>query len=85
MDFELTEEQRMWRASVQEFCAREIKPYAAEFDSRAELNEEAFRKMAALGLLGLNIPEAYGGAGVDAISAALAIEACGWADGGTAL
>jgi alkylation response protein AidB-like acyl-CoA dehydrogenase len=41
--------------------------------------------MASIGLLGLNIPEAQGGAGVDAVGAALAIEELGWADGGTAL
>lgn len=85
MNFRLTEEQSMWRSAVHEFCAREIKPFAAEFDLSAELNEEAFTKMGSLGMLGLNIPEQYGGAGVDAVSAAIAIEECGWADGGTAL
>jgi len=85
MDFELNEEQRMWKAAVHDFCAEQVKPAAAEFDEKAALNEAAFEKMAPLGLLGLNIPEGYGGAGVDAISAALAIEELGWADGGTAL
>jgi alkylation response protein AidB-like acyl-CoA dehydrogenase len=85
MDFELNEEQRMWKAAVHEFCAEQVKPAAAEYDEQASLNEAAFGKMAALGLLGLNIPESYGGAGIDAISAALAIEELGWADGGTAL
>lgn len=85
MDFNLTDEQRMWRSAVHDFCAHEIKPHAAEFDVSAELNQQAFQKMGPLGLLGLNVPEAYGGAGVDAISAAIAIEECGWADGGTAL
>ena len=85
MDFELNEEQRMWKAAVHDFCAEQVKPAAAECDENATLNETAFKKMAGLGLLGLNIPEAYGGAGVDAISAALAIEELGWADGGTAL
>ncbi len=85
MDFDLTDEQRMWQSAVHDFCANEIKPYAAELDSSAELNQSAFEKMGALGMLGLNVPEKYGGAGVDAISAAIAIEECGWADGGTAL
>ena len=85
MDFSLTDEQRMWKDAVHDFCARELKPHAAEHDASAELNQAAFEKMGPLGLLGLNVPEAYGGAGVDAISAAIAIEECGWADGGTAL
>jgi alkylation response protein AidB-like acyl-CoA dehydrogenase len=85
MDFNLTDEQRMWQTAVHDFCARELKPQAAEFDASAELNQTAFEKMGPLGLLGLNVPESYGGAGVDAISAAIAIEECGWADGGTAL
>lgn len=85
MDFNLTDEQRMWQTAVHDFCAHEIKPFAAELDGSAELNEAAFKKMGALGMLGLNVPEGYGGAGIDAISAAIAIEECGWADGGTAL
>ncbi|MEE8121103.1 MAG: acyl-CoA dehydrogenase family protein [Anaerolineales bacterium] len=85
MNFELTDEQRMWRSAVHEFCAEIVKPKAAEYDERAEIHQQAFEKMAALGLLGMNVPEAYGGAGVDAISGAIAIEEFGWADGGTAL
>lgn len=85
MDFELTEEQRLWREAVHEFCAREVRPFAAEMDARSEFNAVAVRKMAPLGLLSLNIPEEYGGSGVDAVSAAIAIEELGWACGGTAL
>ncbi len=85
MNFELSEEQRMWRQAVHEFCANELKPQAAEQDARAEFNAAAVGKMGPLGLLGLNIPEQHGGAGVDPVSAAIAIEELGWADGGTAL
>ncbi len=85
MNFELTDEQRMWRNAVHEFCAVIVKPKAAEYDERAEIHQEAFEKMAALGLLGMTIPESHGGAGVDAISGAIALEELGWADGGTAL
>lgn len=85
MDFELTQEQRLWRETVHEFCAREVRPFAAEMDARGEFNAAAVRKMAPIGLLGLNIPEEYGGSGVDAVSAAIAIEELGWACGGTAL
>jgi alkylation response protein AidB-like acyl-CoA dehydrogenase len=85
MDFNLTEEQRMWQAAVHDFCAEQVKPFAAEYDQDASLNRDAFLKMAPLGLLGMNIPEEFGGSAVDAISAALAIEELGWADGGTGL
>ncbi len=85
MDFHLTEEQRMWQTAVHDFCAKEVKPRAAEFDEEAAFHQEAFQKMGPLGLLGMVVPEEYGGAGVDAISTAIAIEELGWADGGTAL
>ena len=85
MDFQLTDDQRMWKQAVHDFSAAEVKPAAAELDLEARPNEAAFAKMAPLGLLGLNIPEEFGGAGVDAISAAIAIEELGWACGGTAL
>src|SRR3989304_8610104 len=85
MDFDLNNEQRMWRDAIHDFCAKEIKPKAAELDEKSEFNTQAMRKMGPVGLLSLNIPEQYGGAGVDAVSAAIAIEELAWADGGTAL
>ncbi len=85
MEFELNEEQRMWKESVHEFVEKEVKPKAHEVDVTGEFNWEAVRKMGPLGLLGLNIPEEYGGAGVDAVSAAMAIEELGWGCGSTAL
>lgn len=85
MDFDLTEEQRMWQQTVHEFSDQEVRPMAAEMDERQEFNAGAVEKMGPLGLLGLNVPEQYGGTGIDAISAAIAIEELGWADGGTAL
>ncbi len=85
MNFELTEEQRMWRKAVHDFCEQEVKPRAAELDASAEFNTEAFQKMAPLGLLGMDIPEEYGGAGVDSVSSAIALMELGMACGGTAL
>jgi alkylation response protein AidB-like acyl-CoA dehydrogenase len=85
MDFRLTEEQRMWQQAVHDFCARQLRPSAAEYDQRAELNRPALKAMAPMGLLGMPVPEAYGGAELDAISMALAIEELGAACGGTAL
>ena len=85
MNFDLTEEQRMWRDAVHNFVAREVKPKAHEVAENAEFNWPAVRKMGPLGMLGLNIPEEYGGSGVDAISAAIAIEELAWGCGSTAL
>lgn len=85
MDFQLNDEQRMWQKSVRDFCATEVKPLAAEMDKTASFNHDAVKKMGALGMLGMNIPEEYGGSGVDAVSAAIAIMELGWACGGTAL
>ncbi len=85
MDFSFTEEQRMFRDMVHEFAEKELKPRARHTDEAAEFNAEAVQKMGPLGLLGLSVPEEYGGAGVDAISAALAIEQIGWGCGSTGL
>ena len=85
MNFDLSPEQQMWKQTVHDFVSREVKPKAQEVDEEASFNWEATRKMGALGLLGMNIPEEYGGAGVDAISAAIAVEELGWGCGSTAL
>ena len=85
MDFHLNEEQRMWRDAVHDFVTREVKPKARETDENAAFNWDAVKKMGPFGLLGLNVPEEFGGSDVDAISAAIAIEELGWACGSTAL
>lgn len=85
MHFELNNEQKMWRATVHDFADKEVKSRARETDEKAQFNWEAVRKMGPLGLLGLNVPEEYGGTGVDAVSAAIAVEELGWACGSTAL
>ena len=85
MDFDLNEEQRLWKKSVHSFVEAEVQPKAHDVDVNYEFNWEATRKMGLLGMLGLNIPEEYGGSGVDAISAAIAIEELGWGCGSTAL
>jgi len=85
MDFDLTDEQRMVQRAVRDFCDSELKPYAAEVDESGALRWEAIRKMPALGLTALQVPEEYGGAGLDTISTALAIEEVARACGSTAL
>jgi len=85
MNFDLTQEQKIWQKTVHDFVAKEVQPKAHEVDVTSEFNWSAARKMGPLGLLSLNIPEEYGGAGVDAISAAIALEEIGWGCGSTAL
>jgi alkylation response protein AidB-like acyl-CoA dehydrogenase len=85
MDFDLNEEQRMWQKAVHDFVEAEVRPFARKADEIGEFNWKAVRKMGPLGLLGLNIPEEYGGPGIDSVSAAIAIEELGWGCGSMAL
>ncbi|GAB4481329.1 MAG: acyl-CoA dehydrogenase [Anaerolineae bacterium] len=85
MNFALTDEQRMYRSAVRSFVENEIRPYAAEIDEKQELRWEAIARMPDLGLTGLQVPEEYGGAGLDAVSAAIALEELARGDGSTAL
>ncbi len=85
MDFMLNDEQRLFQQAVRGFCDREIKPYAAEVDESGHLRMAAIAKMPDLGLLGLHVPEEYGGADFDSISAAIAMEELGRACGSTGL
>lgn len=85
MNFELTSEQQQFRSVVHEFVAAEVRPRARHTDESGEFNWPAVHKMGPLGLLGLQVPEQYGGAAVDSICATIAIEELGWACGSTAL
>lgn len=85
MDFQLSEEQRLWRKTVHEFVKKEIKPLAQEINENEQIPPPLLKKMGPLGLLGMSVPERYGGAELDAISSAIAIEEIAWGDGGTAL
>lgn len=69
--FNPTDEHRMLRQMVAEFARRELDPQAAEFDAKGVLNLPLFRRLGELGLLGITIPEADGGAGLDATAAVL--------------
>jgi len=74
MDFDLTEEQRMFRQTVREFAETEIAPQVEELDRIGEFPYEIQKKMADLGLFGLPFPEEYGGAEADLVTYALAVE-----------
>lgn len=74
MDLELTEKQKMIRDMAREFAEKEVAPYASELDKVEKFPTEIIRKAGELGLLGIMIPEEYGGAGSDAVTYALVIE-----------
>lgn len=77
----LTENQRMIRDTARQFAGRELAPGAAERDRDARFPRAAFDTMAGLGLLGMMVPEEYGGAGADTVSYALATMEIAAADG----
>ena len=74
MNLELTEEQQLLQKSVRDFAEAEVKPLARENDEKGKFPRELFQKAAELGLTGVAIPEAEGGAGMDHISYAIVIE-----------
>ena len=85
MNFELNEEQQMVKAAVREFAENEIAPRAREYDEQEKFPEEQIAGLAELGLLGMIIPEQYGGAGFDAVSYAIALEEIAKADAAVAV
>ena len=74
MDFELTEEQRMFRRMVRDFAEKEIAPRAKEIDETDRFPDDLFRRMGELGILGLPFPEEYGGSGGEYTSMVIALE-----------
>jgi len=74
MDFEFAPEHEMIRQTVRDFAEKEIRPIAARIDQTGEFPRTTIAKMASLGLLGVAIPAEYGGAGLDTISLAIAVE-----------
>jgi isovaleryl-CoA dehydrogenase len=74
MDFELTAEQKMLKETVARFVDEKVIPLAPEIDAEERFPEESFRAMAEMGLLGMTIPQAYGGGGSDFLSCVLVME-----------
>jgi isovaleryl-CoA dehydrogenase len=74
MDFNLSEEQKILRDTVYNFSQKEIAPVAEEIDKKDELPEWIFKKLSEIGVLGILIPEEYGGSGGDILSQVLVIE-----------
>jgi len=74
MKIELSEEQQMIQALAREFAEKEVKPVAALLDQEARFPHETVKRMGELGLMGIAVPEAYGGSGADTVAYVLALE-----------
>ena len=74
MDLDLTEEQTMIRDLARDFAEKEVRPIAESIDREARFPRETVARMAELGLMGIAVPEAYGGSGGDTVAYALAVE-----------
>jgi len=85
MNFELDEHHTLLRQSVREFARAEIAPHAQRWDSEERFPIELVPKLAKMGLLGIRIPEQYGGSGMDTLSYIVCIEEIARVDGSIAL
>lgn len=83
MLFKTTEQHEALRAKVREFAETEVKPIAFMLDQQNEFPTEAIKKFGEMGMMGLPYPKEYGGAGLDTLSYAIAVEELSRVDGGT--
>ncbi len=72
--FSLSEEHEMIRQTARDFAQKEIAPIAAEFDETGDFPYETIKKMGEMGFMGIEVPEEYGGAGMDTLAYVLALE-----------
>jgi alkylation response protein AidB-like acyl-CoA dehydrogenase len=85
MDFELPEELREIQRTVRDFCETKVKPRARAWDETGQFPWEVVRELGPLGLMGIAVPEEYGGAGMGALGVAVVIEEIARHDGSLAL
>ena len=85
MNFDLPESHREIQRSVRDFCVRYVAPNAKQWDETEKFPHEVVPKLAELGLLGIRIPEGYGGSGLDTLAYAIIIEEIAKFDGSLAL
>ena len=85
MDFELPESHRALQASLRAFCEEKVKPRARQWDHEEKFPMEVVRELGQLGALGILVAEEYGGAGMDALAVAVAVEEVARYDGSLAL
>lgn len=83
--FNPTEEHKALRAMLQDFVKKELEPQAAEFDKKEEFNLKLFRKLGDIGLLGLLVPDSFGGSGMDLLASVIVHEELSTCDPGFCL
>lgn len=83
MLFKTTQEHEVFRKKIRDFAESEVKPVAFQLDKENEFPDEAIKKLGELGLMGIPYPKEYGGAGLDILSYAMAVEELARVDGGT--
>lgn len=85
MDFTVSEHHQLLRKTVREFARAEVAPHARKWDAEERFPHEIIPKLAAMGLLGIRIPEEYGGSGMDMTAYAICVEEIARVDGSLAL
>jgi alkylation response protein AidB-like acyl-CoA dehydrogenase len=85
MDFRLSEEHQHLQRTVRDFCEREVKPNARKWDETGEFPFATVKALGELGLLGMNVPESYGGSELGAVGGAVVVEEVARYDGSLAL
>jgi len=85
MDFELNDNQKLFKKMIKEFCEKELKPIASKIDQEEYFPFELYKKMGKLGLMGMTVPQEYGGAGIDRVSYMIALEEISRVCGSTGL
>ena len=85
MSIDLTEDQQMIKELAAKFATEQLKPRAAEFEENEAVPPEILRELGSLGFMGMMVPEELGGAGLDAVSYAVAVEQIARADASTAV
>jgi butyryl-CoA dehydrogenase len=85
LDFSLTEQNKLFKKTIREFCEKEIKPLAEKIDKEEYFPKELYKRMGQMGLMGMTVPQDYGGAGIDRVSYMIALEEISRVCGSTGL
>lgn len=74
LNFNLTEQQKLFQKVIREFCEKELKPIASKIDQEEYFPFDFYKKAGKMGLMGMTVPQEYGGAGIDKVSYMIALE-----------
>jgi len=74
LDFNLTDNQKLFKKTIRDFCEKNLKPIAEKNDKEEYLSKNLYKKMGKMGLMGMTVPQKYGGAGIDRVSYMIALE-----------